>query len=75
PAMLIVDYQLDDGLTGDIAIERLRAMAGVAIPAMVVTADRSEDTKAHLSSLGLPILHKPVKPAQLRALLRQLDVL
>lgn len=75
PAMLIVDYQLDDGLTGDIAIEQLRAMAGVAIPAMVVTADRSEDTKAHLASLGLPILHKPVKPAQLRALLRQLDVL
>lgn len=75
PAMLIVDYQLDDGLTGDVAIERLRAMAGKAIPAMVVTADRSEDTKAHLASLGLPILHKPVKPAQLRALLRQLDVL
>ncbi len=75
PAMLIVDYQLDDGLTGDVAIARLRARAGQAIPAMVVTADRSEETKAHLSSLGLPILHKPVKPAQLRALLRQLDVL
>lgn len=75
PAMLIVDYQLDDGLTGDVAIALLRAMAGEAIPAMVVTADRSEETKAHLSTLGLPVLHKPVKPAQLRALLRQLDVL
>lgn len=75
PAMLIVDYQLDDGLTGDEAIAQLRENAGKDIPAMVITADRSEETKAHLSALALPILNKPVKPAQLRALLRQRDVL
>ncbi|MFM6831042.1 MAG: ATP-binding protein [Novosphingobium sp.] len=75
PAMLIVDYQLDDGLTGDVAIAALRAQAGREIPAMVITADRAEETKALFADLALPVLNKPVKPAQLRALLRQLEVL
>lgn len=75
PAMLIVDYQLDDGLTGDAAIAMLREKAGRDIPAMVITADRAEETKALFADLSLPVLNKPVKPAQLRALLRQLEVL
>lgn len=75
PAMLIVDYHLDDGLTGDAAVAQLRARAGRDIPAMVITADRGEATKVLLGTLALPILHKPVKPAQLRALLRQMEVL
>ena len=75
PAMLIVDYQLDDGLTGDVAIALLREWAGREIPAMVITADRAEETKALFGDLSLPVLNKPVKPAQLRALLRQLEVL
>lgn len=75
PAMTIVDYHLDDGLTGDTAVLGLRQRAGRDIAAMVVTADRGEETKARLAALSLPLLNKPVKPAQLRALLRQLDVL
>jgi signal transduction histidine kinase len=75
PALLIVDYHLDDRLTGDRAVAMLREKAGRAIPAMVITADRGPETKAQLASLSLPLLNKPVKPAQLRALLRQMDVL
>jgi len=75
PAMLIVDYHLDDRLTGDRAVAMLRERAGRAIPAMVITADRGPETKAQLAGLSLPVLNKPVKPAQLRALLRQMDVL
>lgn len=75
PAMLIVDYHLDEDLTGDRAVAMLRARAGRDIPAMVITADRSAETKAQLAGLSLPLLNKPVKPAQLRALLRQMDVL
>ncbi|KMS55112.1 histidine kinase [Novosphingobium barchaimii LL02] len=75
PAMLIVDYHLDDDLTGDKAIAALRARAGRDVPAMVITADRGVQTKAQLASLSLPLLNKPVKPSQLRALLRQMDVL
>ncbi len=75
PTLLIVDYHLDDGLTGAQAIARLRAKAERAIPAMVITADRSERTKTELAALSLSILNKPVKPARLRALLRQMEVL
>lgn len=75
PALLIVDYHLDDRLTGDRAVAMLREKAGRTIPAMVITADRGPETKAQLAGLSLPLLNKPVKPAQLRALLRQMDVL
>ena len=37
-------------------------------------ADRSEEVKAKLAKLQLPLLTKPIKPAQLRALLRQMEV-
>ena len=75
PAMLIVDYHLDEGLTGDTAVARLRAVAGSKVPALVITADRTEEVKDLMAGLGLPVLNKPVKPARLRALLRQLEVL
>jgi len=75
PALVIVDYHLDDGLTGDAAIRALRAKGCPDVPAIVITADRSEATKVALAAQGLPLLHKPVKPAKLRALLRQLEVL
>ncbi len=73
--MLVVDYHLDDRLTGDTVIATLRERAGREIPALVITADRDAETKALLAALSLPMLNKPVKPAQLRALLRQMDVL
>ncbi|MCJ2182643.1 PAS-domain containing protein [Novosphingobium sp. 1949] len=74
-AMLIVDYHLDDALTGERAVAMLRERAGRTIPAMLITADRSDEVAEMAAGLGLPVLNKPVKPARLRALLRQLDVL
>jgi signal transduction histidine kinase len=75
PALCIVDYHLNDGLTGDAAIAQLRSQGRPDLPAIVITADRAEDTKATLAEQALPLLHKPVKPAQLRALLRRLEIL
>lgn len=73
--LLIADYHLDGGLTGDEAIRRLRKLHTGALPAIVITADRSKEVKQALAAQSLPVLTKPVKPAQLRALLRQLEVL
>lgn len=75
PAVLIADYHLDDGLTGDSAIAHMRGIASENIPALVITADRTEEVKASLEAQGLCLLHKPAKPAQLRALLRRLGVM
>ena len=70
PVLLIVDYHLDAGLTGDSAVAMLRAQSGRAIPAVIITADRAEETKRRMAELSLPMLQKPLRPARLRALLR-----
>ncbi len=71
-SLMLVDYHLEDDLTGDIAVAQIRALHKNLLPAAIVTADRSEEVKAKLAALDLPILTKPVKPAKLRALLRQM---
>ena len=67
--LLLADYHLADGDTGDAVVERVRHACGRAIPAAILTADRTPELKDSLSAAGLTILNKPVKPAQLRALM------
>ncbi|MEE4154220.1 MAG: ATP-binding protein [Erythrobacter sp.] len=73
-AFMLADYHLDDELTGDVAVARVRAMHSANLPAAIITADRSEEVRAKLAALELAVLAKPVKPAHLRALLRQVSV-
>lgn len=70
--MIIADYHLDGDLRGDDAIAMIRKAAGQDIPALVITADRSDEVKASLAQARVPMLNKPVKPAQLRALMRNM---
>ena len=42
------------------------------VPALIITADASEVMRAHGARQRLELMHKPVKPAQLRALLAHL---
>jgi signal transduction histidine kinase len=70
PDIILVDYHLKDGETGDTVIGRLHEHFGVKVPAVMISADRGETLKAQLAATGTPLLNKPVKPAQLRALLR-----
>lgn len=70
PDAIIADYHLEAGETGDGLIGALRDRIGRPVPAIIVSADRSDALKARLDALALPLLGKPVKPAQLRALLR-----
>lgn len=72
PDIIIADYHLDDGQTGDAAIRAVRLAAGVNIPAIVITADRTPELREAITAAGFHILQKPVKPAQLRALITRL---
>lgn len=74
PALILADYQLDDGVTGLEAIARIRHAAGNSIPAIVITADRRESTATGVARAGCELLYKPVKPAELRALMQHLLV-
>lgn len=70
PDIILIDYHLNDGETGDTALDRLRAHFVLPVPAVMISADRGKELKARLDADGIPLLNKPVKPAQLRALLR-----
>jgi two-component system, sensor histidine kinase len=72
--LLIVDYRLPDNTTGAEAIEALRHRTGREIPALVITGDTAPDRLKEASELGLPLLHKPVHPAKLRAALAHLCI-
>jgi signal transduction histidine kinase len=67
---LLVDYHLDRG-TGIAAIRDIRRRFGEAIPAILITADRSPHVRAAAREENIAVLNKPVKPASLRALLGQ----
>jgi Na+/proline symporter/signal transduction histidine kinase len=70
PAGLLVDYHLDGG-DGIAAIAELRNSYGAGLPAILVTADRSAVVRTAAQQQGIQVLHKPIKPAALRALLAQ----
>ncbi len=70
PDVVIADYHLDatDGLT---LVTKLRDRLGVAIPAILLTADRTPEVRERASRLDIHVLNKPLKPAILRSLLSQ----
>jgi CheY-like chemotaxis protein len=70
--MLIVDYRLRRHASGIDAIERLHALLGARIPALVITGDTAPDRLREAEESGYPLLHKPVKPPQLRDVMRRL---
>jgi CheY-like chemotaxis protein/anti-sigma regulatory factor (Ser/Thr protein kinase) len=72
PDMLIVDYRLRRHASGIETIGRLQQVAANRIPALVITGDTAPDRLREAQESGYPLLHKPVKPAQLRAVMRQL---
>jgi CheY-like chemotaxis protein len=72
PQVIIADYHLDQGAHGDAVVGRLRSEIGRDIPAIIITADREPALRERLGAEGFHLLTKPVKPAQLRALLSRL---
>jgi CheY-like chemotaxis protein len=69
PNGLLVDYHLGEG-NGIDAIVQLRWQLG-DLPAILITADRSPRVREDARARDIQVLHKPIKPAALRALLAQ----
>ena len=66
PDVVIADYHLDEG-DGIEAIRTLRGDLRRFVPAILATADRSPEVRDRAAREDVVILHKPVKPAPLRA--------
>ncbi|MEM0898359.1 MAG: NahK/ErcS family hybrid sensor histidine kinase/response regulator [Pseudomonadota bacterium] len=69
PDVLLVDFHLDNDATGLELIEAMRARYAHHFDAVLITADRSADMREKARSMDVTVLAKPLKPAQLRALL------
>jgi signal transduction histidine kinase/CheY-like chemotaxis protein len=72
PDVIVSDYRLPDDTDGIAVITRMQQLFGQDIPAIVVTGDTAPDTILRITRAGFPLLHKPLRPAKLRALLTHL---
>lgn len=67
--LLIVDYHLDDGLNGVDAVASINARRGTPLPALMITANYSNELKQQVRELGHTLMHKPVRPMKLKTAL------
>jgi signal transduction histidine kinase/CheY-like chemotaxis protein len=72
PSVLVSDYRLGDGLDGLRLIGVLRELVGYHIAACLMSGDTDSALIQAAQQAGLILLHKPVRPAKLRSLLRRL---
>ena len=68
PELVLADYRLTDNAVGSDIVLRLRQRFGSELPALLITGDTAPERLREAKQSGLHILHKPVRPAQLRAL-------
>jgi signal transduction histidine kinase len=72
PDVVIADQHLADGDLGTHTIGDVRAYLGRAVPALIITGDNSPALAQAARSSAIELMRKPVKPAELRALLAHL---
>ena len=67
--LILADFHLDDHADGLDVLERFGKIMPNLPPAALITANNSPQLLQRARALGYPLLHKPAKPAALRALL------
>ena len=68
PELVLADYRLSEKEVGPAAVRRLREHFSATLPALLITGDTAPERLREAKQTGLHVLHKPVRPAQLRAL-------
>ncbi|WP_223871704.1 ATP-binding protein [Candidatus Dactylopiibacterium carminicum] len=72
PEVIISDYRLPGEYTGLEIIANLRQRFGAELPALLLSGDTGPDTLREATARHVPLLHKPVRPAKLRAAMTHL---
>jgi PAS domain S-box-containing protein len=70
PRLILSDYRLPGQHNGIAAVCALRQIASYNIPACLVTGDLSGKVEQEAKAAGIALLHKPVRPARLYALIK-----
>ena len=71
PDLIISDYHLASGKTGIRAIEQINAAFGSSIPAILISGDTAPEPLRDAKDRGYILLHKPVDPMRLRAVMQE----
>ncbi|MFI4891450.1 MAG: NahK/ErcS family hybrid sensor histidine kinase/response regulator [Steroidobacterales bacterium] len=66
---VLADYHLGDGSNGLELIQQITSARGAGCAAALITADHGAELTRAARRAGVPVLHKPVRPAALRAML------
>lgn len=74
PDVIIADYHLDNGASGVDAVTILREHYQRHIPALLITADRTQEVRDLAEEEDIAVQHKPLKPALVRAFLNQIAI-
>ncbi len=69
PDLIVADQHLDAKETGTFAIDLVRTLIGDTVPAVIITANPSTQLAKTAKDMNVEVMLKPIKPAQLRALL------
>jgi signal transduction histidine kinase len=72
PDIVIADQHLDEGDLGVTTIQEIRDHLIREVPALIVTADPDISLATMTRGAGIELMRKPVKPAEMRALLAHL---
>ncbi|NVJ91894.1 MAG: PAS-domain containing protein [Methylocystaceae bacterium] len=73
PSLIIADYRLNENLTGADCIRLIHEKLNKDIPAAIITGDTAPDRIQEAKASGFVLLHKPLRPAKLRQLIRSVQ--
>ncbi len=72
PDIILADFHLGETYTGLMALEAMQPLWSKPVPAVIITADRTDSVSGEVAARGAQLLTKPVKPAALRAMINKL---
>jgi len=72
PDLIVSDYRLGGEENGIDVVARLREEFNAQVPALLITGDTGVEQLREAEESGLHILHKPLNPSRLRALIANL---
>ena len=71
--LIIADYRLGEGQLGTDAIAAIKqSLCSPKIPAIIITGDTGAEQLKNIEGAGYHMLHKPVAPIRMRALMQNL---
>ncbi len=73
PDLIIADWRLADGESGDRVINQFKSRYGNQITAVLLTGDTAPERLVEADQNGLRLLHKPIKSDDLKAIIAEVE--